>query len=193
MSKTTRIMVAISGASGMVYARRLLEVLPSIYDTIYLTASENALNIVKDELDCDGLEDMIPHESRQKFSVFNSSDMTAPPASGSHGYDGLVVVPCSMGTVGRIASGVSTDLVTRAADVCLKEKRKLILVARETPLNLIHLRNMTTLTEAGAVVLPAAPAFYNKPQTISDLIDFVVDRILRSLNSDTTLMQGWGE
>jgi 4-hydroxy-3-polyprenylbenzoate decarboxylase len=98
-----------------------------------------------------------------------------------------------MGVVGRIASGVSNDLVTRAADVCLKERRNLVLVIRETPLNLVHLRNLTALAEAGAVILPAAPAFYGKPQSIDDLVDFVVDRIVRVLGLDARLTKGWGE
>lgn len=186
-------MVAVSGASGAVYARRLLEVLPSLYDTIYLTASDNALGIIKDELYVDGLTEIIPQANVHKFSILSCADLSSPTASGSHDYDGLIVIPCSMGVVGRIASGVSNDLVTRAADVCLKERRKLVLVVRETPLSLIHLRNMTALTEAGAIILPAAPAFYNKPQSVDDLVDFIVDRILRTIGADMHLIDGWGE
>lgn len=137
--------------------------------------------------------DLVPDSATSKFRLLDPADMTAPPASGSHDYEGLVIVPCSMGVVGRIASGVSNDLVTRAADVCLKERRKLVLVVRETPFNLVHLRNLTALSEAGAIVLPAAPAFYNKPRSISDLVDFVADRIFRVLGTDCRLMQGWGE
>lgn len=189
----SRIMVAISGASGAVYAQRLLEILPESFETIYLTASENAKDIMREEVDADDVFDLVPASAAQRFHVMESSDMSAPVASGSHDYDGLVVIPCSMGVVGRIASGVSNDLVTRAADVCLKERRKLILVVRETPFSLIHLRNMTALTEAGATILPAAPAFYNKPESIDDLVDFVVDRVLRSLGVHSHLMKGWGE
>ena len=186
-------MVAISGASGAVYARRLLEVLPSVYGTIYLTASANAARILRDELGVESVGKLIPSGAEERFRLLDASDLGAPPASGSHEYDGLVVIPSSMGVVGRIASGVSTDLVTRAADVCLKERRKLMLVVRETPLSLIHLRNMTALAEAGAIILPAAPAFYNKPETVSELVDFVVDRVLRALDVDLRLMRGWGE
>lgn len=193
LDRAKRIMVAISGASGAVYARRLLEVLPSLYDTIYLTASDNALGIIKDELGLGGLKEMIPQADAHKFSALSCTDLSAPTASGSHDYDGLIVIPCSMGVVGRIASGVSNDLVTRAADVCLKERRKLVLVVRETPLSLIHLRNMTVLTEAGAIILPAAPAFYNKPKSVDGLVDFVVDRILRTIGADMHLIDGWGE
>jgi 4-hydroxy-3-polyprenylbenzoate decarboxylase len=186
-------MVAISGASGAIYAQRLLETVQSFYDRVYLTASDNALGIMADELDIESLPGIIPHEAAEKFSVLNSNDLSAPPASGSHEYDGLVVIPCSMGVVGRIASGISNDLVTRAADVCLKERRKLILVIRETPLSLIHLRNLTALTEAGAIVLPAAPGFYNKPQTVDEMVDFVVDRVLRTLGVNMCLVKDWGE
>ena len=193
MDRPRRIMVAISGASGAVYARRLLEALPSVYDTVYLSASDNALDIMRDELGASGLEDLLPEGLESKFALLSSTDLFSPPASGSHDYDGLAVVPCSMGVVGRIASGVSDDLVTRAADVCLKERRKLVLAIRETPLNLVHLRNLTSLAEAGAIVLPAAPAFYGKPESIGDLVDFVVDRILRAIGADIRLIDGWGE
>lgn len=193
MAETRRIMVAISGASGAVYAQRLLEALPEAYDTIYLTASENAREIMREEVDAEDLFDLIPASVAHHFHVLEPADMSAPVASGSHDYDGLVVIPCSMGVVGRIASGVSNDLVTRAADVCLKERRKVILVVRETPFSLIHLRNMTALTEAGATILPAAPAFYGGPKNIEDLVDFVVDRVLRALGAEIRLMKGWGE
>jgi flavin prenyltransferase len=186
-------MVAISGASGMVYARRLLEVLPEAYDQIYLTASDNAVQIMAHELGVPRLSDLIPAEARDRVKELDPTDLFAPPASGSHDYDGLVAIPCSMGLVGRIASGVSNDLITRAADVCLKERRKLVLVVRETPLSLIHLRNMTTLAEAGAIVLPAAPAFYGGPKSIEELVDFMVDRVLRALGTDVRLVKGWGE
>jgi len=186
-------MVAISGASGAIYARRLLEILPRTYKTIYLSASENALGIIRDELGSQDLADLVPRSGNECFRTVDSNDLNAPPASGSHEYDGLVVIPCSMGVVGRIASGVSTDLTTRAADVCLKERRKLILVVRETPFNLIHLRNMTALAEAGATILPASPAFYSRPDSVDDLVDFVVDRVLKSLGIKTRLIEGWGE
>lgn len=188
-----RILVAISGASGAVYAERLLGVLPQVYETIYLTASDNALSIIRDELGKSDLRALVPPGTEGRFTIFDSCDLNALPASGSHPYDGMVAIPCSMGLVGRIASGVSNDLATRAADVCLKERRRLILVVRETPLSLIHMRNMTALSEAGAVILPAAPAFYGKPQKIEDLVDFVVDRVLSMLGLDIRLVKGWGE
>ncbi len=143
-------------------------------------------------MEVQSLRDLVAGIDEQKVSLLDSTDMFSPPASGSHDYEGLVVIPCSMGVVGRIASGVSNDLVTRAADVCLKERRKLILVVRETPLSLVHLRNLTVLAEAGATILPAAPAFYGKPEKIEDLVDFVVDRVLRALDLDLRLTRGWG-
>ena len=118
-------------------------------------------------------------------------DFFTPPASGSYRHNGMVIVPCSMGALGRIASGVSDDLITRAADVCLKERRPLILVPRETPLNLIHLRNMVQVTEAGATVLPAMPSFYNRSTTIDELVDTVVARILQALNVPQDLVPQW--
>ena len=186
-------MVAITGASGTIYARRLLEVLPNEYSTVYLAASDNALGIMKQELGIQNLTDLLPQDTIGKCKIFDSTDLFAPPASGSHDYDGMIIIPCSMGVVGRIAAGVSNDLITRAADVCLKERRKLILVIRETPLSLIHLRNLTVLAEAGATILPASPAFYNKPETIEDTVDFVVDRVLRSFGAETRLAESWGE
>ena len=186
-------MVAISGASGAAYARRLLEMLQLAYDVVYVSASDNALDIMRDELGAADLDALLPDEERSKFSLLSSTDLSAPPASGCHDYEGLVIIPCSMGVVGRIAAGVSTDLVTRAADVCLKERRKLVLVVRETPLSLVHLRNLTALAESGAIILPAAPAFYRSPKSVEDLVDFVVDRVLRTLDVETRLVKDWGQ
>lgn len=187
-----RLFVAITGASGAVYAQKLLSAVASEYDRVYVSASANALSILRDELGVVELENVLP-DTGGTFQMFSASNLHAPPASGSHEYDGMVVIPCSMGTVGRIAAGVSSDLITRAADVCLKERRKLILVVRETPYSLIHLENMTTLARAGAIVLPASPAFYQKPETLDDMVDFVVDRVLRQLGLEKRLVRGWRE
>ncbi len=186
-------MVAMTGASGAVYAKRLLEVLPDVYDTVYFSVSENAAGVMCDELGLEYPEQIIPDKLELKIKQYSCTDIYSPPASGSHDYDGLVVIPCSMGTLGRVASGISDDLITRAADVCIKERRKLILVVRETPVSLVHLKNMTALAEAGAVILPACPGFYNHPTDIADLVDFVVDRALRALGLDIRLTKGWGE
>lgn len=188
-----RLFVAISGASGAIYAKRFLEGVAEGYDRVYLTASENSGSILRDELGLVELDDIIPEGQGSRFMLLDPSDIGAPPASGSHDCDGMVIVPCSMGTVGRIAAGISNDLVTRAADVCLKERRKLIIVVRETPFSLIHLENLTTLARAGATILPAAPAFYHNPKSVDDLVDFVADRILRQLGIENRLMDGWKE
>jgi len=184
-------MVAVTGASGMAYARALLGAIWTRYDVIYLTASENSTAVLEQELGIRSVQKLPPDAALERIKILDPNDLTAPPASGSHEYQGMVIVPCSMGTVGRIASGVSTDLVTRAADVCLKEKRKLILVIRETPLNLIHLRNLAALAEAGAIVMPAAPGFYNRPERVQDLVEFMVGRIVQHLGLEQTVMAEW--
>jgi len=188
-----RLFVAITGASGVVYAKRLIEVVAEHYDRVYLAASENSLSILQDELDVVELEDLTPAGREGRFMLLDPGDLSAPPASGSHDCEGMVIIPCSMGTAGRIASGVSNDLVTRAADVCLKERRTLVLVIRETPLSLVHLENLRLLTRAGAIVLPASPAFYHRPKGIADLVDFVVDRVLQQLGTPERLVDEWKE
>jgi 4-hydroxy-3-polyprenylbenzoate decarboxylase len=169
-----KIVVGITGASGALYAKVLLDKLITVQDQLATCAvifSTNAVRVWEYEL---GPLDT----SHLPFRLYTPFDLFAPPASGSAGYDSMIICPCSMGTLGRIASGVSTDLMTRAADVMLKEHRKLILVPRETPYSLIHLRNMELLASAGAVILPASPSFYSHPKTMEDLVSTVVDRIL---------------
>ena len=189
-------MVAITGASGAPYAIRFLEEASRHYREIYVMLSDQALQVISLETDRAvnarslSAETLLGH-SCPALRFLDKKDYFSPPASGSFRHDGMVIVPCSMGTAGRIANGISDDLVTRAADVCLKERRKLILVPREMPWNLIHLRNMTQLAEAGATILPAAPGFYHKPQTISDLVDHVVGRILQQLGIEQTLVPQW--
>jgi 4-hydroxy-3-polyprenylbenzoate decarboxylase len=170
-----KIVVAITGASGSVYAKRFLEKLnksTTEIDRCSVVFSKNAKDIWAYEL----------KESVDKgnfpFEIFEPHGFYAPFASGSAGYDTMVIIPCSMGTLGRIAAGISDDLVTRAADVILKERGRLIVVPRETPYSLIHLRNMVTLTEAGAIVMPATPSFYSLPTNMEELVDTVVNRVL---------------
>ncbi len=169
-----KIVVAVTGASGAIYAKRLLLKLSSLQNQISACSvvfSGTAKQIWTAELgETISVSDW--------FNVYDKTNFKAPFASGSAKYDTMIIIPASMGTLGRIASGVSNDLVTRAADVMLKERRRLILVPRETPYSLIHLRNMTTLTEAGAIICPASPSFYHNPQTIEELVDTVVDRVL---------------
>ncbi|WP_157541156.1 UbiX family flavin prenyltransferase [Mucilaginibacter aquatilis] len=169
-----KIVVAITGASGAIYAKLLLQKLHELATQVAdvgIIMSTNAKQVWETELDNADYQDL-------PFKFYDKHDFTAPFASGSARYDTMVVIPCSMGTLGRIASGVSDDLVTRAADVILKERRKLILVARDTPLNLIHIRNMATVTEAGGIICPAVPSFYSKPQTIEEVALTVVNRVI---------------
>lgn len=170
-----RIVVAITGASGSIYAKRFLEKLKTTLtpiENISVVFSKNARDILAHELKEHFDVNSLP------FKVFGPNDFYAPFASGSAGYDTMVIIPCSMGTLGRIAAGISDDLITRAADVILKERGKLIVVPRETPYNLIHLRNMVTLTEAGAIVMPATPSFYSLPANMNELVDTVVNRVM---------------
>jgi len=193
---TGRLIVAITGASGAPYALRFLQEAVRHYREIYVALSDQALQVIGVEtgrgITAHNLsEESLIGSNTGVLRFVNKRDYFSPPASGSFRHDGMVIVPCSMGTAARIAHGTSDDLVTRAADVCLKERRRLILVPRETPWNLIHLRNMTLLAEAGATILPAAPGFYHKPQTIDDLVDFLVARILQQLGIDQKLMPQW--
>lgn len=167
-------MIALSGASGSVYAKVLFDKLQSIKDqieSIGLIASKNAKEIWNHEL-AD-----VPF-NKYSFKEYSDNDFYAPFASGSAQYDTMIICPCSMGTLGRIANGVSDDLITRSADVILKERRKLILVPRETPYNLIQIKNMETITLAGGIICPATPSFYSNPKTIEDLVTTVIDRVL---------------
>ncbi len=169
-----KIAVAITGASGSIYAKLLLDKLaamPEQYEAVGIVMSKNAREVWQTELG-NTAYDQYP------FRYFDKYDFNAPFASGSAQYNTMLVTPCSMGTLGRIAAGTSDDLVTRAADVMLKERRKLILLVRETPYNLIHIRNMETVTLAGGIICPATPSFYSRPQTIEQLAATVVDRLL---------------
>jgi 4-hydroxy-3-polyprenylbenzoate decarboxylase len=183
-----RIVVAITGASGAIYAKLLLEKLKQLssqIDQVAVVMSDNAKQVWKFELDNEDYQN-IP------FKIYPKTDFMAPFASGSARFDTMAIIPCSMGTLGRIASGVSDDLVTRAADVILKERRKLILVARDMPLNLIHIRNMQTVTEAGGIICPAVPSYYSKPKTIEDVAMTVVNRVIDLIGLDNDSYR-WNE
>ena len=178
-----KIVVAVTGASGAIYAKLLLQKFVEVSDQLNEVAvvmSDNAKQVWEFELDNIDYQNF-------PFKFYAKNDFMAPFASGSARFDAMVIIPCSMGTLGRIAGGISDDLVTRAADVILKERRKLILVARDTPLNLIHIRNMQTVTEAGGIICPAVPSFYSKPKTIEDVAMTVVNRVidLIGLESDS--------
>ena len=169
-----KIIVAITGASGSIYAKVLLDqlvVLKDQIDTVGVVMSKNAKDVWEFELGNDSYKDY-------PFKYYEKNDFMAPFASGSAQYKTMIVAPCSMGTLARIASGVSNDLVTRAADVILKERRKLILINRDTPLNLIHINNMKTITEAGGIIMPASPSFYSKPNNFEELAATVINRVI---------------
>jgi len=174
MDAKKKIVVAVTGASGAIYAKLLLDKLQQLaaqISEVGVVMSDNAKQVWQFELENEQYADY-------PFKFFAKNDFMAPFASGSAKFDTMVIVPCSMGTLGRIAGGISDDLITRAADVMLKERRKLILVARDMPFNLIHIRNMQTVTEAGGIICPAIPSYYSKPQTIEDLAMTVVNRVI---------------
>jgi len=193
------VVIAVTGGSGCLYAQRLIERALDHFERVFLTISGHAVRVIQEELGLTiDLQQFRPEEllppgaDAGRVRYYHPRDFDAPFASGSAAPEAMAIVPCSMGTLGRIASGCSDDLITRAADVMLKERRKLILVPRETPFGLIPLRNMVTLTEAGAIILPAAPGFYHRPQSVMDLVDFVVFRILDHLGARDPSAQRWG-
>jgi len=191
-----RLIVGVSGASGMPYALRLLQSIPEEYE-IHLIVSSAAKKICKAETGVDlnktSLPEIFLKTKAKNISLFSNDDHFAPVASGSFHTDGMVVIPCSMKTLSGVANGYAQSLIERAADVTLKEKRKLVLVVRETPFNTIHLKNMLRAADAGAVILPASPGFYANPQTMDDLIDFIAARALDALHIPQTLFHGWKE
>lgn len=183
MNSVRKIIVAVTGASGSIYAQKLLEKLSSLKtppSEIAVIFSDNAREIWKYEI---GKKLVV----KRPANIYDNNNLYVPFASGSSDYDTMVICPASMGILGRIANGTSDDLIARAADVILKERRRLILVPRETPYNLIHIRNMETLTLAGAIICPATPSFYSKPKTVDDLVMTVVERIisLAGFDADT--------
>lgn len=183
-----KIAIAITGASGSVYAKVLLDKIVSLRSQISdigIVMSDNARDVWQHELGNAGYEEY-------GLPFFDKHNFNAPFASGSAGFDTLIVCPCSMGTLGRIASGVSNDLITRAADVILKERRRLILVVRETPYSLIHLNNMKVVTEAGGIICPATPSFYSIPKTIEEVAATVINRIVDLIGLEDNSYR-WGE
>jgi 4-hydroxy-3-polyprenylbenzoate decarboxylase len=195
------LVVAMTGASGAPYGLRLLEVLLGVGRTVHLTISPAGVEVIEEELHrrvrldqfvpADLLGAAVPGSGRLEYHHFR--DFRAGIASGSFRTSGMAVCPCSMGTVAAIAHGLSQNLIHRAADVHLKERRRLVLVPRETPLSVVQLRSLTLCAEAGAVVLPAMPAFYTHPQNLKDAIDFIVGRVCDQLGVEHTLFRRWGE
>ena len=183
-----KIVVAITGASGSIYSKLLIEKLLNIkeqWSDLAIVMTENAKQVWETELRNDDYKN-IP------LRIYSTGDFNAPFASGSGKFNSMIVIPCSMGTLGRIAAGVSNDLITRAADVVLKERRKLICVVRDTPYSLIHIRNMETVTLAGGIICPATPSFYSLPGSIEEVASTVVDRVLDLANFDIQTFR-WGK
>jgi 4-hydroxy-3-polyprenylbenzoate decarboxylase len=183
-----KIVVAITGASGSIYAKLLLEKLQALKDQwheLAIVMTENAKQVWQTELGNDSYKDL-------SIKNYSTTDFTAPFASGSGKFNTMIIIPCSMGTLGRIATGVSNDLITRAADVILKERRKLICVVRDTPYSLIHIRNMETVALAGGIICPATPSFYSVPKTIDEVAATVVDRVLDLAGFDIKTFR-WGK
>ncbi len=202
MSIEHRILIGVTGASGSIYAERLVQALLPKVSRLYLVFSETARKVVQHELSdkidtefslvraCRGdLSDL----ERTVIRIFGSEDLFAPVASGSSVPTAMVVAPCSMGALARIAHGISSNLLERSADVVLKQRCPLILLPRETPLSSIHLRNMLSLSDMGAHIIPAMPGFYQRPQSIDDLVDFVVGRVLDALDFPHDLYQPWNK
>ena len=188
MNKKHKIIVAVTGASGSIYAKVLFDKLVHLQEQIAevgVLMSDNAKYVWKTELNNTDYKDY-------PFTFYDKMNFMAPFASGSANYGTMIICPCSMGTMGRIAAGVSNDLTTRAADVILKERRKLIIVARETPYSLIHINNMKNITEAGGIICPATPSFYSIPKSFEDLASTVVDRVLTLANLEDDTFS-WGE
>jgi 4-hydroxy-3-polyprenylbenzoate decarboxylase len=188
------VVLALTGASGAPYGMRLLEVLAKQRVPVWLIVSDHGMRLLREECNIKSLDGLKEATGGDWSSValFPDDDRGAKPASGSQRTSGMVVCPCSMGTVAAIAAGTSRSLVERAADVTLKERRKLLLVPRETPLSLVHLRNLVAVAEAGAVIIPAAPGFYHRPTRVSELVDFIVQRILDQLGLEIDIARRWG-
>ena len=190
-----RILVGITGASGSIYAERLLQVLTAELERVYLIVTDSGRQVVEHELRKNetefSLRKILVDKKHPRVRIFANDDFFAPVASGSNAPDVVIVIPCSMGTLSRVSQGFSSTLLERVCDVVLKQKKQLILVPRETPLNTIHLNNMVRLAEAGAWLVPASPAFYHKPHTMVDLIDFVVSRVLDCFDFPHDISKRW--
>ena len=186
MTNQQEYIIGISGASGVIYSKKLFDALIEEGAKIHLVVSDEGKNILKYEL---GLT--CSYFNKNGVTLHDNYKLNDILASGSFRHKGMVIIPASMGCIGRIASGISTDLIVRAADVALKEKFPLICVPRETPYNVVHLKNMLTLSEAGAIILPASPGFYHRPKSIDDISSFIVDRVLASLNVKKRFLSTW--
>lgn len=194
-----KIIVAVCGASGVLYGLRLIRALLAMPVHVYLSVSEAGWQVMAHETVYHGepFEDFLKNQGvvfheKAILNIYEADDLFAPPASGSFRHDGMIIAPCSMKTLGAIAAGIAGDLILRAADVCLKEKRPLVLLTRETPLSLIHIENMRRAALAGAVIMPPCPSFYTRPETVLDIVDATVARVLDQVGIETDLIRRWG-
>lgn len=184
--------IGITGASGSIYGIRLVEELVQLGNEVFLIVTGQGKKVFAYELEL-SLEDWLSNLDHEKITVCDENDFFLPIASGSFYVDGMAIIPCSMGSLAKIANGISDSLLTRSADVCIKEKRKLIIVPRETPLSQIHLENLLKLSQIGTDIIPPIPEFYSKPKSIDDIVNVTVGRILDRLGVSNKLYQKWGD
>ncbi|MDE3269384.1 MAG: UbiX family flavin prenyltransferase [Pseudomonadota bacterium] len=189
-NNSRKVFIAITGASGSIYAERLLEYLLTFLPRVYLVITASGKQVITHELS-NSLLKRVMERGTDKIRLFANDDFFAPFASGSNAPSDMVVIPCSMGTLSRVSYGASTNLLERVADVMLKQKKRLIIVPRETPLSVLHLENMLRLAQAGAHIVPACPAFYHKARTLNDAVEFVVSRVLDCLELEHNLTKRW--
>lgn len=189
----SRYIIGITGASGSIYGIRLIEEILLRKHEICLVMTDNGGKVISYETGISVIEIIEHFPNREFLHIMDVNDLFQPIASGSFGHDGMAIVPCSMSTLAEIACGLSKNLLSRAADVAIKERKKLILVPRETPLSPVHLRNMLTLSESGVTILPAMPAFYGRPSSIEELVDQIVGRIMEGLGIENDLYHKWGK
>lgn len=189
----SKYIVGITGASGSIYGIRLIEELLKTGNEVHMIVTNSGKQVTQFETGF-SIDALLEHfkEFGREVKVHDIENLFAPTASGSFKTDGMIIIPCSMSTLGEIANGVSKNLLGRSADVCIKERRKLVIVPRETPFNTIHLRNMLNLSEAGGIILPAMPGFYHKPESLMDVVDFVVGKVLDTLDIENNLFKKWG-
>ncbi|PKM49374.1 MAG: aromatic acid decarboxylase [Firmicutes bacterium HGW-Firmicutes-7] len=187
-----KIVIGITGASGSIYAKRIIEVLLPMGYELHVICTENGRKVMKYETGTD-IDEWIKHlkDHYATIHIEDIQDMFSGVASGSYPYDAVIIIPCSMGTLAEISQGYAKNLLTRAADVAIKENRKLIIVPRETPFNAIHLENMLKLSRLGVALIPAMPGFYHHPQSVQDIVDFVVGKILDYLSIENNLFKKW--
>ncbi|MDN5343491.1 UbiX family flavin prenyltransferase [Oceanotoga sp. DSM 15011] len=186
-----KIIIGITGASGSIYAHRIIEELLKLQNEVHIITTQTAEEVIKYELETDIHHLIQKYEEIGKINFWNNKNLFAPIASGSFDIDAMIIVPCSMGTLAKVSNGISDNLLCRCADVCLKEKRKITLVPRESPLSSIHIENMLKLSKVGVNIVPPMPSFYDKPQKIEDIINNSIGRIIKSIGIKNDIFKKW--